>query len=92
MWDSIPGSRPESKADAQPLSHPGIPGMFFQYIKVLSFHSQQYVRYVRGSQRQTLNRLSHPGTPAPLFSSEETETLVLWNFQIPCIRTSVFLF
>ena len=26
MWDSIldPGSRPEPKADAQPLSHPGI--------------------------------------------------------------------
>ena len=22
-----PGSRPESKADTQPLSHPGIPGM-----------------------------------------------------------------
>ena len=27
MWDSIPdpGSPPELKADAQPLSHPGIP-------------------------------------------------------------------
>ena len=27
MWDSIPrpGSRPGQKADAQPLSHPGIP-------------------------------------------------------------------
>ena len=27
MWDSIPelGSRPEPKADAQMLSHPGIP-------------------------------------------------------------------
>ena len=27
MWDSIPGlgSRSEPKADAQPLSHPGIP-------------------------------------------------------------------
>ena len=29
IWDSIPGllgSRPELKADAQPLSHPGVPG------------------------------------------------------------------
>ena len=27
MWDSIsaPGSHPEPKTDAQPLSHPGIP-------------------------------------------------------------------
>ena len=28
VWDSIPdpGSRPELKADAQPLSYPGVPG------------------------------------------------------------------
>ena len=25
MWDLIPGSHPEPKADAQPLSHPGVP-------------------------------------------------------------------
>ena len=25
MWDSIPGSLPELKADAQPLSRPGVP-------------------------------------------------------------------
>ena len=31
MWDSIPGpgSHPEPKADAQPLSHPGVPTRFF---------------------------------------------------------------
>ena len=32
IWDSIPGplgSWPESKADAQPLSHPGVPVMYF---------------------------------------------------------------
>ena len=31
MWDLIPkpGSRPELKADAQPLSHPGGPGRLF---------------------------------------------------------------
>ena len=30
-WDSIPGlpgSRPELKADAQPLSHPGVPILY----------------------------------------------------------------
>ena len=26
----IPGSLPETKADAQPLSHPGVPGRYFQ--------------------------------------------------------------
>ena len=25
LWDSIPESRPEPKADTQPLSHPGVP-------------------------------------------------------------------
>ena len=32
MWDSIlgPGSRPELKADAQPLSHPGVPQITFE--------------------------------------------------------------
>ena len=27
-WSRIPGSRPELKADAQPLSHPGVPSEF----------------------------------------------------------------
>ena len=27
MWDSIPGSHPELKADVQPLSHPGAPAL-----------------------------------------------------------------
>ena len=27
MWDLIPGPRPELKADAQPLSHSGAPGL-----------------------------------------------------------------
>ena len=34
MWDSIPGlqgSCPEPKADAQPLSHPGVPGFIFSW-------------------------------------------------------------
>ena len=32
MWDSIPGpgSCPDPKADAQPLSHPGVPTIAFQ--------------------------------------------------------------
>ena len=29
MWDSILGSCPEPQADAQPLSHPGIPCKMF---------------------------------------------------------------
>ena len=34
MWDLIPGpgSRPEQKADAQPLSHPGAPRKPFKII------------------------------------------------------------
>ena len=33
-----PGSRPGSKADAQPLSHPGIPKFFF-FLKILFIYS-----------------------------------------------------
>ena len=33
MWDLIPGSCPESKADTQPLSHPGIPSVVVLYHK-----------------------------------------------------------
>ena len=37
MWDSIPGppgSRSEPKADAQSLSHPGIPDIYFQFSNI----------------------------------------------------------
>ena len=28
-----PGSRPDPKADAQTLSHPGVPGLFIHFLK-----------------------------------------------------------
>ena len=37
----IPGSQPEPKADAQPLSHPGI--LFKHIPKALSFHSLLHI-------------------------------------------------
>ena len=36
MRDSIPGSCPEPKADAQPLSHPGAPQKFLSFSLLLS--------------------------------------------------------
>ena len=32
MWDLIPGSQPEPKANAQPLSHPGAPQVFLLHM------------------------------------------------------------
>ena len=34
-----PGSRPEPKADAQPLSHPGDPNFYFLFYAFLKFHT-----------------------------------------------------
>ena len=36
MQDSIPGSQPELKADAQPLSHPGVPNAGFDVLQLTS--------------------------------------------------------
>ena len=44
-----PGSRPESKADAQPLNHPGIPGSNklsnITEFNILYFSDRDYDRY-----------------------------------------------
>ena len=53
MWDSIPdpGSRPELKADAQQLSHPGIPISTFQTSFEISLLSHVLKSFVKMKQR-----------------------------------------
>ena len=41
-----PGSRPEPKADAQPLSHPGVPILYFLFTE---YHSGKWARERVGS-------------------------------------------
>ena len=36
-----PGSHPEPKADAQPLSHPGVPPFFFFFFKILFIYLRE---------------------------------------------------
>ena len=44
----IPGPRPELKADAQPLSHPGIPVTLVNPISKPSIKKYMYIRKISG--------------------------------------------
>ena len=60
----IPGSRPELKADAQPLSHPGVPG---EYI----FFKKDFIYVFRGEREGASVCESEQGE-----GLRETETLL----------------
>ena len=40
-----PGSLPEPKADAQPLSHPGVPGLIRFKANILGYLTSQVMQY-----------------------------------------------